>query len=184
MVRGDGPAGHDNGDGADYGHGQVNGPHEFRGVPEADVPGIHLGADAVIAEVGDEQTADDAIDGFGDEHGKRRQRHVGSHFVFRSYPRHIFGEAGREEQFPECEYQDLRHNGYQIRLGARFNAGDQVVPFNGNGHENERESGDGHARNHEANGREAAQHRNEQDEAGDDDGRVDGIDGAYGKVVI
>ena len=42
-----------------------------------------------------------------------RDRHVGGHFVFRSYPRHIFGEAGGEEQFPEGEYHDLRHNGYQ-----------------------------------------------------------------------
>lgn len=97
---------------------------------------------------------------------------------------HIFRETGGEQQFPEREHQNLRHNGYQIRLGARFNAGHHIVPFNGNGHEDKGESGNGHAHDHEADGGEASQHRNEQDKPGNDDGRVDGIDGADGKVII
>ena len=129
------------------------------------MPGVHLGADAVIAEVGYEQAADDPVDGLGDEHGQGGQGHIGGYLVLGSYACHIFGKTGGEQQFAECKDQDLGHDGHQIRLGACFNSGNHIVPFNGNSHENKGKRGDGHAHDHQADGGEASQQGNEKNEA-------------------
>ena len=131
-------------DRADDSQCEVDHPHKFRAFEVFDVSCFDLSLDAVVAETCDKKTGNEAVDRPCNEHRKGRKTHVGRNFILRSDRCDVFGESGRENEFADCEDEDLRDDYESVSLVKVVDSGDSKEPFARECKEKERKSRKGH----------------------------------------
>ena len=145
--------------------------------------GIHLGGNAVEAEVGYQQTAHHAVNRLGNEHGQSGEGHVGSHLVLGSHAGHVLGETGAEQQLTKGEDENLQEDGHEVGLTDGLDTRDDEVGLRRHSHEQQRACRDAHTRDHELHRGELVQNRDDEDETCDNHEGIQGVHEAQLEVV-